>query len=463
MFDSYGGGIHHTAVIGHPAEHRERMPGDTMHHPHVDRTARVEAYVTVDAGIYRRTTIGPAAWLMKHVHIGHDATIGQGCELAPGTVVGGSAELGRGVKVGINASILPFVKVGDGARIGAGAVVTKDVQPGAVMVRQPGSPAAEGSLRGPGRRYGSAGPAEGMRLIGLLSWFDEPVKDLVACLTALQGAGVDHVVAVDGRYGLYPAETDISSANEHAAIVLTCRNLNLGLSLHVPQGAWEGNEVEKRTYLFQAGWHVAEEGDWFWVQDADQVVMRCPEDLKDRLAATRHDTAEVEFLDTVALRANQPDWPPRFPVRSLFRAQSITLRHNHATYVTDDGRVLWGYENGQHIEPTLDLTKQVLVEHHPDRRPPERQQGKMVYYAARDNEGVERGDCHGCGVHARHMVPRRWRWTQLGPVAEWMEACDACAERQEKVNRRQLIQMGIDPDTMGVENRNGRLPAGMTD
>jgi UDP-N-acetylglucosamine acyltransferase len=135
--NTVGGGRHHTAVIGHAPEARGWKPGDLAFQPYIGPRARIEAYVTVDAGVERATVIGADTWLMKRVHVGHDAIIGPRCELAPGTVIGGYAEIGCDVKIGINASILPRVKVGQRARIGAGAVVTKDVPAGGTAVGNP--------------------------------------------------------------------------------------------------------------------------------------------------------------------------------------------------------------------------------------------------------------------------------------------------------------------------------------
>src|SRR5690606_14937809 len=100
-------------------------------------------------------------------------------------------------------------------------------------------------------------------------------------------------------------------------------------SVHTPQRAWEGNEMEKRTFLFAAGLLVSEPGDWFMVMDADQIVVRSPDDLEHQLATCGKDVAEVTFIDVLAANADREDWPARFSVPILFRAQPITVERNH--------------------------------------------------------------------------------------------------------------------------------------
>lgn len=122
------------AYIGGPPEARDHDGGGVF--PRIHPAARIEAFVTVDAGVQHETRVGNS-FLMKGVHIGHDAVIGDGCELAPHACVGGYCVIGDNVRVGMGAVIRNRVTVGDGARIGCGAVVVKDVPAGEVWVGNP--------------------------------------------------------------------------------------------------------------------------------------------------------------------------------------------------------------------------------------------------------------------------------------------------------------------------------------
>jgi len=129
--------IHPTAVIGGPPEHRDWYQGMETFHPEIDVSARINAFVTVDAGIHAPTRVGARTFCMTKTHVGHDAQVGADCELAPGTVIAGHAVLGDGVRCGIGVLVRPFITIGDGARLGAGAVVVKDVPAGEVWVGNP--------------------------------------------------------------------------------------------------------------------------------------------------------------------------------------------------------------------------------------------------------------------------------------------------------------------------------------
>lgn len=77
--------------------------------------------------------------------LGHEANIGRGCVINHGASISGGVVLGDGVLVGTGARVLQYLEVGAGATIGAGAVVTKNVAPGAVMVGVPARPLRRGA------------------------------------------------------------------------------------------------------------------------------------------------------------------------------------------------------------------------------------------------------------------------------------------------------------------------------
>src|SRR5665213_2074870 len=73
-------------------------------------------------------SIGPEATILT---LGHDP---QSPEFADR---GGDVIIGNRVWIGYRALILPGVKIGEGAVVGAGAVVTKDVEPFAIVAGNP--------------------------------------------------------------------------------------------------------------------------------------------------------------------------------------------------------------------------------------------------------------------------------------------------------------------------------------
>ena len=79
-------------------------------------------------------SIGPEAAILN---LGHDP---QSPDFSDR---GGDVIIGNRVWIGYRALILPGVKIGDGAVVGAGAVVTKDVAPFAIVAGNPARPVGQ--------------------------------------------------------------------------------------------------------------------------------------------------------------------------------------------------------------------------------------------------------------------------------------------------------------------------------
>lgn len=114
-----------------------------------------------------KCTIGNNCTIHSHVWIGDDVLIGDGCRIQAFAFIPTGVEIGdnvfigphvcftndknppsarahwqytivmKGVSIGANATILPGIFIGEGARVGAGAVVTKDVMPYTTVVGNP--------------------------------------------------------------------------------------------------------------------------------------------------------------------------------------------------------------------------------------------------------------------------------------------------------------------------------------
>src|SRR5690242_19631086 len=111
-----------------------------------------------------------------------------------------------------------------------------------------------------------------MRLIAALSWYDEHPQYLTQLAQSLATIPIDTLVAVDGRYALYPGSQPYSSHEEHAALTDACRAHGISLTIHTPIQAWAGNETHKRTTLFAlAHAHATPGQDWIIIADGDEV------------------------------------------------------------------------------------------------------------------------------------------------------------------------------------------------
>ena len=229
-----------------------------------------------------------------------------------------------------------------------------------------------------------------MKLVGLLSWFDEPPHDIERCIRSFHACGMSHLVAVDGAYGLFPDARPVSDSRQHETIAAVCNELAIDLRLFLPPDVW-ATETEKRAMLFE----IAElqfdttAEDWFVVIDADEYVPD-PVDLRPLLAPISYVAADLH-VDEPSGGGNPAQ---SFDIRKLFRAlPGLTVCFNHHTYAAGD-TVLWGY--GQ-VE-SADLS-QVTVRHMTNLRPAKRRVVKETYYRDRETHGLEAANvCFKCGA-----------------------------------------------------------------
>lgn len=157
-------------------------------HLHLRLPARVVAQwarVLTGIDIHPAATIGPRLFIDHGtgVVVGETAEIGADVTLYHGVTLGG-VSLNKGkrhptladrVVVGAGAKVLGPITVGEGSRIGANAVVVKDVPPDVVVVGIPGEIVKRGWTKGhaPNLEHGDQPDVIGATLRSLLDRVDE--------------------------------------------------------------------------------------------------------------------------------------------------------------------------------------------------------------------------------------------------------------------------------------------------
>lgn len=103
----------------------------------------IGAGACIDRGAYDDTVIGEATKIDNMVQVGHNCRIGRNCILAAHTGISGSVKIGDGAMFGGRAGLIDHIEVGTGAKVAAGAVVYKDVEPGATVSGFPAKPSRQ--------------------------------------------------------------------------------------------------------------------------------------------------------------------------------------------------------------------------------------------------------------------------------------------------------------------------------
>ena len=119
--------IHSGAIIGcdgfgiipssHPDERPQKVPqiGGVV----IDDDVEIGACTTIDRGTLDDTYIGKGTKVDDHVHIAHNARIGDNCIVVAMTGIAGSAEIGEGVILAARSGVRDHVKIGNRAQVAA--------------------------------------------------------------------------------------------------------------------------------------------------------------------------------------------------------------------------------------------------------------------------------------------------------------------------------------------------------
>jgi len=110
-------------IIGMPPEWKGRENEDKG--VLIKKGSRLTGLFTVDSGADKQTIIGENCYLMKHSHVGHDATLENNVTLSCGAKIGGHSIIGEYTNIGLNAVIHQKISIPRGCMIGASAFVGK--------------------------------------------------------------------------------------------------------------------------------------------------------------------------------------------------------------------------------------------------------------------------------------------------------------------------------------------------
>ena len=137
------GSTPHVIGIGAPAIRRllddalAGAPAATLVHPAATLGSDLDlapgVLVAAGARVTTNVRIGRHSHLNVNAVVSHDARVGDYVSLSPGVLLNGNVTVDDDVFIGTGAVVLPGRRIGRGATVGAGAVVDRDVAPGATV------------------------------------------------------------------------------------------------------------------------------------------------------------------------------------------------------------------------------------------------------------------------------------------------------------------------------------------
>ncbi len=95
-------------------------------------------YIQENVVLQANVSIGDNCSIHMGSLIGHETKIGNSTFIAHGCNLSGAVNVEDGVFIGTGVSIIPKIKIGKWSIIGAGSVITKDVDPYSIIAGNPG-------------------------------------------------------------------------------------------------------------------------------------------------------------------------------------------------------------------------------------------------------------------------------------------------------------------------------------
>lgn len=270
-------------------------------------------------------------------------------------------------------------------------------------------------------------------ILALLSYYDEKDSWLKDIVRSLHHIGAEKLVALDGAYALYPGGKASSPVSNHRALAKACDRAGVDLTHVAPTCPWQGNEVEKRTRLFQLAETVSTTDDWFVVIDADSPIVSA-EGFQETISNT------TSVVGTLTVQERKPDGQvDDIKPRAVFKAQrDIRVVGQHFDYKCGD-QTLWGNYGVNEVEG---FDSGIVMEHRTLERRPDRRAASLAYYDTRDELGIEFGACAWCETVTPSTIP--FQWHKAGWIrAKRANVCDACRPQRERESLAQLAEHGI--------------------
>jgi hypothetical protein len=221
-----------------------------------------------------------------------------------------------------------------------------------------------------------------MRIVAMISHYDEDVSRLIKCIGYVADLGATHVVMVDGAYALYPDGRRTTGAYVSSFASEEAEVRGLGFLAYTPRDVFAGNEAEKRQVMLDLALSITTDDDFLLPWDADFALYK-GQDLTQMLREHPGRWADVALTDS----PTDAGW---YWVRLLLRSvRGMHFKKDHYTYHYPDGDHTVVGPRGADLARGLKLP--VWVRHSPDRPDqPGRRDKQKEYYKIRDSTGIER-------------------------------------------------------------------------